>query len=443
MTPSSDNVDPAQALSAAQSVIEEDRHIAIGPRDIALLVLLWRYLEARGDAGFAITESEIRTVAGRLDSIIPSDIQGTEKRRTESLNRLIRAECLVRSDMSRLVTSDDTEYQVTALGESVATWHFEHSKFSGEPLAVILKAFNSQTLSISLEAGNIHDEQQWHTDVLLQIQVVLKDMLVNVQRHQRALDRQHQDLRNFIPSLLTESSEASITFCEEQLKQVLRTIGDLQEVTLASASTALSLINKIEDMGVSRGFHETEDVCNEIERLLNAVIQWTTQRATDWVEHHNVVHSFLRTVIYIDRQRRITEALKKSVALEPSWSLSFTDEPKLMRMREDYRYKSEPQKAPRKPKCDYSHEVVNIVLDGLRDQYSRFIEEYPIGAEMHMSDVLLTAHASGNAENRLVYHLPFLMENLLCRGELLSRERPWKRISETLEIEDLTVVKKR
>lgn len=62
--------------------------------------------------------------------------------------------------------------------------------------------------------GDDNDEQQ---DILLQMQVVLKDMLINVQRHQRELDRQHEALRAFIPTLLTENNEASIDRCEEQL----------------------------------------------------------------------------------------------------------------------------------------------------------------------------------------------------------------------------------
>lgn len=80
------------------------------------------------------------------------------------------------------------------------------------------------------------------------MQYALKGMLVNIQRHQKELDRQHGNLRDFIPSLLHQGSEAAIEQCESQLAQVIKTIDDLQEVVFSSTNTAHALIDRTADL---------------------------------------------------------------------------------------------------------------------------------------------------------------------------------------------------
>ena len=150
----------------------------------------------------------------------------------------MRAECLTRADMRRLTLAEDTELQLTSLGEDIADWHLEHGKFSGEPLTAILRAFTRQLAGLAEEAEQARSQEAWEDCVLLPMKHVLKDMLVSIQRHQKELDRQHEELRSFIPTLLSESSEASIDLCEQKLAAVGITIRDLHEVTLTSTTAA-------------------------------------------------------------------------------------------------------------------------------------------------------------------------------------------------------------
>lgn len=435
-------LEASEAMSLAQSILDEQRHIALPARDIALLFFIWNYIKSQKNLVFTVSEQEIRQLASRLDDLESREPQGSEKRYTESISRLLKSECLTRSDMSRLVLSDEAEYQLTSLGESIASWNFEHERFSGEPLTAILKAFNSHLLKIALDAEKEGTPDDWHADVLVQMQVVLKDMLVNVHRHQRELDRQHDHLRQFIPSLLTESSELSIRFCEEQLSKVIRTIDDLQEVTLAAANTAYQQLEKIESIGISRGFSETEMICGEIERRLGSIIQWTTQRATEWVEHHNVVHEFLRTVVYVDRHRRITDALKRSVAAEPHWILAFTSEPRMVRFRDDISPESRRFHAPRRPKRDYAHVIEEISVDQVPEKLQSILAEAGVHGSIYLSGILRLALEDGASEGRLVSHLPWFIGRMTEKGSVDCETRPWVTVSEILEVEELRVDKR-
>lgn len=430
-----------EILTVVKSILDERRQVVLPTWDIALLILIWNHLNTEKGLALSISEPEIRHLAFRLDSIEDSkEAQSAEKRCTEAISRLLKSECLSRADMNRLVISDDSEYHITTLGAGVAAWNFEHEKFSGEPLTAILKAFNSYLVKIALDAEQATD-RNWHEDIMVQMRVVLNDMLVNVYRHQHGLDQQHEHLRNFIPSLLTEGSEESIKYCEEQLTNVIRTIIDLQEVTLASANTAFQQIRKIEEMGLSNNFSETEETCADIERKLNSVTQWTMQRATEWVEHHNIVHEFLRTVVYIDRQRRVTEALKHEVAAEPQWTFELIEEQSFVKFRESDEQVTTLHTAPRRRKRVYAHDIEEVSIDDLPERLTIILNSEALGDEIYLSRLLKKVLDEGADELDLVYHGPWFMGQIMETGVVDREFRQWTRISNILEIQEMKVLK--
>lgn len=430
---------PAGVNEIIQTVLDDEISLDLRPRDVALLVLIRHQTDSRLDLSFAVEEEELRALAARVDNLDVKDPAGTEKRLTESLNRLIRANCIARADLSRLRSSQDTEYQLTTLGENIAAWHIEHTRFSGEPLAAILQAFNSQLLDLHTKAQALDGDEEWRKEILLQMQVVLKDMLVNVQRHQRELDRQHEALRAFIPTLLTENSEASIDLCETQLIQVIRTIDDLQKVTLSSTSKAQELLDQIESAGEKKNIADVHLVCQDIARRMQSISNWTTQRASDWVEHHGVVHSFLRSIIRVDRQRRLTEALKRAIAVPPDWTLAITREPRLIRMREDIRQQSRLRPAPRLPKRDYIQEKSALPEDPIPDQLLELLAQRLAVGEAKWSDLAIDAISQGANPDEVLAHLPWLMGVMAKAGHIDVNERTWVPVSIGLRIEELRI----
>lgn len=434
-----DQTTPPSTNELIQTVLDDDISLDLRPRDVALLILIRHQTDSRMDLSFAIEQGELRTLASRVDSLDVKDPTGAEKRLTESLNRLIRANCLARADLSRLRSTEDTEYQLTSLGESIAAWHIEHTRFSGEPLAAILQAFNSQLLELRDKSIALDDETEWRKEILLQMQVVLKDMLINVQRHQRELDRQHEALRAFIPTLITENSETSIDLCEEQLNQVIRTIDDLQEVTLSASSKAYELLDQIENAGENKGIDGVIQVCQDIGRRMHSIVNWTAQRASDWVEHHGVVHDFLRSIIRVDRQRRLTESLKHSIAIPPDWTLAIAWEPKLIRMREDVRKPTGQRAAPRLPRRDYLQEKEAVPEDDLPDRLKELLEQSLADGEAKWSELAMAAIRQGAHPDDVLAHLPWLMSEMTKAGCIDPKERTWRPVADGLRIEELRI----
>lgn len=432
---------PGGALALAQTIIDAGVAIELRPRDIALLVLIRQRIQTRGDGAISLTEGEIRGLARRIDELDISDPAGGEKRVTESLTRLMRAECLTRADMRRLTLAEDTELQLTSLGEDIADWHLEHGQFSGEPLTAILRAFTRQLAGLAEEAEQASSQEAWEDCVLSPMKHVLKDMLVSIQRHQKELDRQHEELRSFIPALLSESSEASIDLCEKKLATVGITIRDLHEVTLTSTTAASTLLARIESMGESGSITGLIQNCGEIERRLQSISQWTNQRLSDWGEHHRVVHDFLRDVVRIDRSRRLTEALKHSVAESPTWTLSVANAPYFVRLPVALG-EVRPLAAPRRKREDHSQEVTVVALDDLRERLDALLTQAIQSGEARMSALLASMVSGGATFPTLAAKAPWLVAQMASAGRVDQCARNWVSIGAGAEVEELRITPK-
>lgn len=439
---------PSERLTLAaivQPILEEDRRFDLSSRDIALLAMIRHEIQGDDEGLPTLAYSAIQTLSSRLDLLDVKDEQKAERRLSESMTRLMKAGCMARADMTRLRVSADAEYQLTSLGEAVAEWHVEQTRFSGEPLTAIFRAFINQLSRITEDAEKAVTSEEWHFDVIMQTQHVLRDMLVSIQRHQKDLDRQHAEMREFIPTLLTQSSEISIDECEEQLAQVIRTIEDLQEAVLSSSSTAFALIDRIEVLAKPFAPKGLDAIYSDLYRRLQSINQWTMQRAIDWFEHHNAVHAFLRTVIRVDRQRRLTDSLKRAIATYPGWTLELADEPPFIRMRTDMARESSAKASPRVLKSSQarSREFTEIEPDELPFVMMKLLYGDLEGeGEARASSLLARSVQDVPDKLRLIPHFPWLIGVMAEAGILDYKMRDWATVANGIEIEELRVVKK-
>lgn len=435
-----------QSISFAeivQPILTEERRLDLSSRDIALLATIKVEIERNPDGLLSIPYSAIQGLSGRIDLLDVKDPQKAERRMSESMTRLLNAGCLTKAEILRLRLSGDAEYQLTSLGESVADWHVAQSRFSGEPLTAIFKAFINQVSRIVEDAERAETPEEWHFDVISQMQHALRDMLISIHRHQNALDRRHAEMRAFIPTLLTANSEESIGQCEEQLSQVIKTIEDLQEAVLSSTSTALSLIDRIADLAKPHAPKGFDAVYDDLARRLQSTATWITQRAIDWMDHHSVVHTFLRTLIRVDRQRRVTDALKRSIAEVPCWSLEVADEPSFCRMRVDIARAANSRLPPRTSKkaAGGKREFKEVPPDAIPELLVSYLVADLANGEARASRLFGAALPSMPNELRVAAYFPWLIGKMVQAGKLDPKVRNWTQITTQIQIEELRVTK--
>lgn len=436
------NVDRLSVKTIVQSVLDDQRSIELLPRDLALLILMRHELDCADDSALALPYAAIQTLHSQLDILELKDEQGAERRLNETLNRLVKAECIAKADMTRIGLSANTEYQITPVGDALVEWHVKQSSFSGEPLTAIFRSFIGQLAAIGDDAAKSETADDWHFDVVQPMQYALKGMLINIQRHQKELDRQHAALRDFIPSLLHQGSEAAIEQCEAQLTKVIKTIDDLQEVVFASTSSSHAMIDRIADLARPYSPKGVEASCDDLSRRLQSVAQWTTQRAIDWVEHHNVVHHLLRTSVRIDRQRRITDALKRAIASDPGWTLEVATEPYFVRMRDDMVRDPKPRKVPRlsKAQAGLERQFEEIAPDEMPELLLRHLQADLAFGEARASALIGKTAQVAPSLGDLVHHFPWLIGVMAQAGRIDEASRDWTVSTDGIDIQELRII---
>ena len=430
----------APVTRVVRALLAEDRSLILSARDIALLVLLRQYLDSRNDPSPFLADVEIRGVSGRLDDIEGDRAPGfrADKRATELINRLLAARCLLRADMNRLAVEGEAEYQITALGDGIAQWQQTQAEFSGARLQSILALFNDTLLAIAAEAEVTGTVEEWKS-VETKVTHALKDVLGLVQKHQGELDQRHEALRDFIPAMLRENSEHSIGQCREQIERVYQTILDLHRVTLTTVNASRDYLLRIEEAGTAGAFPKAEELCMELNRHLDAIVRWTEQRYADWVQHYRIVHDFLRTVVGVHRQRRITDALKRAVTAEPNWSLAAADECIHYSFRSELLTSKAVAEAPRRAKAVMARKVDDMREDDLPRLLEAWLKEEMAAGGAYLTRLMRRAEAAGKPLSLVIFHVPWLMGQMVAAGKVDRHSREWAKIADDVQAQEFNV----
>jgi chromosome partition protein MukF len=427
------------APEAAQQIIAAGVPIQLEPRDVALLCFMLSEMRSRATPSLSLRLDEIRALSRRVNALEGRDSAGAEKVLTESLNRLMRSEAIVAAGVSRLRNAEDAEFGLTALGEAITDWHVARSRFDGAPLAAVLRAFNVHLEGVLEESRRCQTAEDWGAKVVLPLQAVGTELLSGVQRHQRSLDREHERIRDFIPSMLRESSETSLAECETVLASVVDTIRDLYDVTLGVSTAAFGNLQSIQEAAAGGGMPAVVAACGDIERRLEAVVDWTTQRQQQWGQHHDVVHAFMRSVIRVDRARRITEALKRAVADPPGWTFAVAADPPLYQFRELGASVRGVKRALVRDRLDHVPAVEDVEPEHLAQRLRELALESLAAGRMRWTAVASAAAAEGATTPQLVKRLPALMAYAIALGRTTPGVPALVKVTDGLDMQELEI----
>lgn len=430
---------PSLALRAAHDIVTARQALHLDARDVALLLLLKDDLQRRTSSSFVVNVDDIRALSSKIDAFEGSPSSHAERRVTESIERLLQAECLVRADMRRLRDADHAEYQLTEIGEAIAQWKLAQTRLDAEPLTAILSAFNVQLASIheaAQAAGS--DGPLWKKDVDRPLRFVVRELLTSVQRHQRALDRAHNEVRHQIPLLLKQSSEQAIDGCRTLVDHVMKTIQDLFAVTFDISHAAFGVLDRVEELAGERGQDEIARACEDARLRLESVMDWTTSRQGDWGRHFDSVHRHLRFVAMVDRSRRVTEALKNAVSAPPTWSLEVADAPRMLALR-SAAVAAQPRPAVRRPRSDFVQTLEEVAPDELPALLERLANEQLAAGSCRWTDVVAQALEFAPS-GPVLARLPDVMKHLVSNGKV-GEDRSLVELTASCVVEQLEVTR--
>jgi chromosome partition protein MukF len=294
----------------------------------------------------------------------------------------------------------------------------------------------AQLAEILAAAKGADTEQAWRQHVVAPLRVTVGDLVGGIERRQRGLDSQQEEVQAEIAQLLQADWFGAIDRCQSLLDKTTDTLRELNEVLLRDTHHFLALLQELQALASEATQTETEEAVQRVIEHVDRIAAWGGARQRAWSEYYQYVHRYLRDVVRLDPDRALSQRLRDQLA---DWTASpfhlvVAAAPSIRLLRPS---ESRLERPP----------VTRLRTD--REAAPQLVD--PEDAQLALEALVTEAIAQGAASlgevtasilPRFAPHLQYAVAGRVA--EILARiartraraERPWRLVAPTLEIED-------
>ena len=342
--------DEADGLARALAAIERGRvSLALDTTDLCFLVALRARAERAGLASFE-EELLVEVFEERLEQLEPG-AASPRKRATHAIQRLRDQRLLARVDGAGVVAAG--EFALTRLAVGIVDFFLADELLTRESLSLLTKILREQLVACRAAARKAGaDEGAWAARVVQPLRVLVGDLLTGIERRQRGLDAQQEEVVAEVERLLREDWFASVTACEELLERTSATLRELHDVLLQDTTHLSLLLQELEALATKARQAAALEAIRAATEHVERVGAWGGARLKTWSGYYQHVHGFLRDVVRLDPERALSQRLRDRVAgfLDLPFGLFVAAEPSIRLLREELRPVARPPVA--RPRAD-------------------------------------------------------------------------------------------
>jgi chromosome partition protein MukF len=299
--------------------------------DLCFLIAL--HVRAERAALASFEEELLYDVYEQVCATTEPEAQQLRKRATHAIQRLREQRLLARVDGSGFVRAG--EYAMTRLAWAIVEQHIEEQVLTRESLTLLTHTLALQLEDIRNAALTARKPEEWKTRVVNPLRVTVSDLIGGIERRQRGLDAQQEDLRHEIAHLLQRDWFEAIEACEQLLQLTARTLQELNEVLMRDAARLQATLHDIAQRAFERQAAEAEETSNRVADHIDRVAAWGTARLQAWSEYFIFVQRYLRAVVRLDPHRALSQRLRDQLAgwTQLPFALVTAEQPRLPAMR--------------------------------------------------------------------------------------------------------------
>lgn len=399
--------------------------------DICFLAAL--YLRAEQDGLASFDEELVLDVFEQVYDLVEPGQEGAGKRATHCIQRLRTQRLLVRVDATGIVSAG--EYALTSLANLIIRSFLEEEQLTRESLALLTGAVISSLGQIRAAAQRSADESSWRSEVLAPLRITVGELVGGIERRQRGLDAQQEDVQRRIGELLQSDWFGAVERCQELLETMAGTLQELNAVLLRDSSLIQTMLQEIQQAAASGAALEAEEAAQRVAEQVDRMVAWGASRQQAWSGYYQHVHRFLRDVVRLDPGRALTQRLLEQLRSWPARPFALVAAADAsMRLLRPISTRGE-REAVGRPRADREAELVEdsaedgidldtLVEDALRDGATDLVSV--------TRAVILRLDASQH------YRMAGRIAAIVARRcvPVPDHERPWTTVSAMIEIED-------
>lgn len=352
------------------------------------------------------------------------DAQNVRKRATHALQKLREQRLLARVDGAGLVRPGD--FTLTPLADAIVGFFLEEETLTRESLAALTGALRSHLAEVLLAAQKARTAGDWRERVLPPLRHSVRDLVSGIERRQRGMDAQQEEIQAQISGLLQRDWFRAIESCEALLDATSTTLRELNEILLRDLGHLQAQLTDIETLAAEAGETESEAAAQTLEEQVDRVKAWGSSRQHVWSEYYQFVHRYLCDVVRLDPERALSQRLReqiKSLCNAP-YALILAEMPPLRVLREDseevvrppvFRPRTARERDPETMVADRRHEDVDAAITkalaegvcSLRALLQRLLPALP-PSERFLWTGRITAQAALSAQREPAHERPFI-----------------------------------
>lgn len=299
--------DPSRLLVA----LARDQ-VSLDLKTVDLCFLAGLYLRADRAALASFEEDVLVDMFEQVCEVVEPGAERPRTRATHAIQRLRDQRMLARVDGAGIIRSG--EYALTRLAAAVVEYFLADEALTRESLTLLTGTLRAQLAEILLAARRADSDEAWKQRVVAPLRVTVGDLVSGIERRQRGLDSQQEEVQAEIAELLQADWFGAVDRCQSLLDTTTETLGELNEVLLRDTHHFVALLQEIQALAMDAEQSEPEDAVQRVIEHVDRIGAWGGARQHAWSEYYQYVHRYLRDVVRLDPDRALSQRLRDQVA---------------------------------------------------------------------------------------------------------------------------------
>ncbi len=315
------------------SLQQQRAGFSLDTTELCFLVML----RVRGESAALsdFTEDLLYDVFAMVCETTEPDAQNVRKRATHAIQRLREQRLLARVDGAGIVRAGD--FTLTTLADAIVTYYLHEEQLTRESLAALTGALRSHLTEVLQRAHSALIPADWQQHVLAPLRHSVRDLVSGIERRQRGMDAQQEEVQQRISELLQRDWFQALDKCESLLEETTVTLQELGEILLRDLGHLQAQLTEIESLAMEASERESEEAAQALAEQVDRVLAWGASRQRVWSEYYQFVQSYLRNVVRLDPERALSQRLRDQIKQlwHAPYSLIVAETAPLRILRED------------------------------------------------------------------------------------------------------------
>jgi len=424
--------DPSRTIA---SLARDQVNLDLKTVDLCFLAGL--YLRADKAALAFFEEDMLVDMFEQVCDVVEPGADNPRKRATHAIQRLREQRMLARVDGAGIVRAG--EYALTRLAAAVIEYFLADEALTRESLTLLTGTLRAQLAEVLAAAKKVDGEEAWRRNVVGPLRVTVGDLVAGIERRQRGLDAQQEEVQAEIATMLSADWFSAVDRCQALLDTTANTLRELNEILLRDTNHFVALLQEIQTLAITAEITEANETVQRVIEHVDRIAAWGGARQRAWSEYYQYVHRYLRDVVRLDPDRALSQRLRDQLA---AWSsrrfhLLVANASSIRLLRQLEARVELPMVARPRAYREFAPEWVDAE-NALADIEAMVVEAVQEGAHT-LVDV--TSRVLPALPNSTHYAATGRVADALARLAAVhaERERPWALVRARLEIEDWTV----